>query len=150
MSWTAQTFFYKKKPGGGGSFRGSKNQKSGNVINCPEKLFKKNPGGGGSFKGHIFKVREISWTAEKIDTFFCNPRMERGGGGRERGDMEGEREREAGREGGARAKPGNQLVLYNNCWNKITATTYLILKRKRSASMRRYVFTRSTLSVSAF
>ena len=26
------------------------------------------------------------------------------------GDREGEREREAGREGGARAKPGNQLV----------------------------------------
>ena len=41
-----------------------------------------------------------------------NPRMERGGGGgRERGDREGEREREAGREGEARAKPGNQLVV---------------------------------------
>ncbi len=33
--------------------------------------------------------------------------MERGRGGRE-----GEREREAGREGGARAKPGDQLVKY--------------------------------------
>ena len=42
--------------------------------------------------------------------------MERGrggreGGDREGGDREGEREREAGRQGGARAKPGNQLVL---------------------------------------
>ena len=39
-----------------------------------------------------------------------NPRMERGRGRLEGGDREGEREREAGREGGARAKPGNQLV----------------------------------------
>ena len=38
------------------------------------------------------------------------PRMERGCGGREGGDREGERESEAGREGGARAKPDNQLV----------------------------------------
>ena len=37
--------------------------------------------------------------------------MERERGGREGGDREGERERDAGREGGARAKPGNQLVL---------------------------------------
>ena len=36
--------------------------------------------------------------------------MERGRGGWEGGDSEGEREREAGMEGGARAKPGNQLV----------------------------------------
>ena len=36
-----------------------------------------------------------------------NPRMERGRGGREGGDREGEREREAGRVGEARAKPGN-------------------------------------------
>ena len=36
--------------------------------------------------------------------------MERGRGGREVGDREGEMEREAGREVGARAKPGNQLV----------------------------------------
>ncbi len=36
-----------------------------------------------------------------------NPRMERGRGGREGGGREGEREREAGRKGGARAKPGN-------------------------------------------
>ena len=36
--------------------------------------------------------------------------MERGRGGREGGGKEGEREREAGREGRARAKPGNQLV----------------------------------------
>ena len=33
-------------------------------------------------------------------------------GWREGGDKEGVREREAGREGGARAKPGNQLVYY--------------------------------------
>ena len=39
--------------------------------------------------------------------------MEGGRGGREGGDREGEiRERETGREGGARAKPGNQLVYY--------------------------------------
>ena len=44
--------------------------------------------------------------------------MERGRGGRE-----GERERKAGREGGARAKPGNQLVhtyhiiLYNSIYS---------------------------------
>ena len=31
-------------------------------------------------------------------------------GGREGVDRDGEREREAGREGGARAKPGNPLV----------------------------------------
>ena len=42
-----------------------------------------------------------------------NPRIERGRGGREGWDREGEREKEAGREGGARAKPGNQLVSYN-------------------------------------
>ena len=44
---------------------------------------------------------------KSIPFFNPPPRMERGRGGRE-----GEREREAGREGGARAKPGNQLV-YN-------------------------------------
>ena len=37
--------------------------------------------------------------------------MERGADGREGGDRVGEREREAGREGGARAKLGNQLVI---------------------------------------
>ena len=42
-----------------------------------------------------------------------NSRMGRGRGGREGGDREGEREREAVREGGARAKPGNQLVMYS-------------------------------------
>ena len=31
------------------------------------------------------------------------------------GGREGEREREAGREGGARAKPGNQLVVNKLC-----------------------------------
>ena len=36
--------------------------------------------------------------------------MEGGRGGREGVDREGEREREAGRERGARAKSGNQLV----------------------------------------
>ena len=43
---------------------------------------------------------------------FLNPPpwMERGRGGREGGDREGKREREACREGGARAKPSNQLV----------------------------------------
>ena len=43
-----------------------------------------------------------------------NPRMERGKGGRERGGREGEREREAGTEGEARAKLGNQLVIYKD------------------------------------
>ena len=38
-----------------------------------------------------------------------NPRIERGRGGWEGGGREGEREREASREGGARAKPGNQM-----------------------------------------
>ena len=38
-------------------------------------------------------------------------RMEKGRGGREGGDREGEREKEASREVGARAKPGNQLVV---------------------------------------
>ena len=42
--------------------------------------------------------------------------MERGRSGREGGRKgEGERDREAGREGGARAKPGNQLVNYIMC-----------------------------------
>ena len=39
-------------------------------------------------------------------------------GGREGGDRAGEREREARREGGAGAKPGNQLV-YNNIIKKL-------------------------------
>ena len=43
--------------------------------------------------------------------------MERGRGGRDGGDREREREREAGREGGARAKPGNQLVIYKIRFN---------------------------------
>ena len=73
----------KKNPVGGGSFRGSKNQKSGKFQELPRK---------------------------SIHFFNPPPRVERGRGGQEGGDREGEREREAGREGGARAKPGNQLV----------------------------------------
>ena len=45
--------------------------------------------------------------------FNLPPRVERGGRTGGRGQGEREREREAGREGGARAKPGNQLVLHN-------------------------------------
>ena len=75
----------KLKPGGGGSFRGSKNQKSGKFHELLRKLI-----------------------------HFSNPppRMERGRGGREGGDREGEREREAGKEGGARAKPGNHAASF--------------------------------------
>ena len=40
--------------------------------------------------------------------------MEIGTGGREGGDREGEREREAGGEGGSLAKSGNQLVTNKN------------------------------------
>ena len=69
---------------GGRSFTGSKNQKSGKFHELPRTLI------------HFFNP---------------TPRMERGKGGREGGYREGEREREAGREGGARAKPGNPLVI---------------------------------------
>ena len=53
-------------------------------------------GGGGSFRGSKkSKVREMSWTAQKINTFFNPPpRMERGKGGREGG-----RKGEGGRQG---------------------------------------------------
>ena len=70
----------KKKTGGGGSFRASNNQKSG-------------------------KFHELPRTS--IHFFNPPPRMERGRGGWEGGDWEGEREREAGKEVGARAKPGS-------------------------------------------
>ena len=72
-------------PGGShGVFRGSKNQKSGKCHELPRK---------------------------SIHFFNPPPRMERGRGRREGGDREEKRERETGREGGARAKPGNQLVI---------------------------------------
>ena len=64
---------------------GQKNQKSGKFHELPRK-----------------SIKNVN----------APPRMERGSGGREGGDREGEREMEAGREGGARAKPGNQLVCY--------------------------------------
>ena len=44
---------------------------------------------------------------KSIHFFNPPPRMERGRGVREGGDREGEREREASREEGARAKSGN-------------------------------------------
>ncbi len=53
-------------------------------------------------RGNFMNCRE--------NRYIFPPRMERGRGGREGSDREGERETEAGREGGARAKPGNQLV----------------------------------------
>ena len=70
-------------------------------------------GGGGSIRGSkndqkSEKFHELS--RKSIHFFNPPPRMERGRGGREGGGREGEREMEAGREGGARAKPGNQLV----------------------------------------
>ena len=43
--------------------------------------------------------------------------MEGRRGGRDGGDRELEMEREAGKEGGARAKPGNQLVTYKIRFN---------------------------------
>ena len=93
-------------------------------MNCTEnkkqKLVFKNPGGrNGSFRGSTNKkCHELP----RKSIPFCNapspPRMERERGGREGGDRAGEREREARREGGARAKPGNQLV-YNNIIKKL-------------------------------
>ena len=51
---------------------------------------------------------------KSIPFFLPPPRMERvrATEGRTGGDREGEREREPGKEGGARAKPGNQLVIH--------------------------------------
>ena len=69
--------------GWGGSFRGSKNQKSWKCHELPRKsIIFLNPGGGGV---KVLGVN-ILLTAEKIDNFF-NPPV-----------------------GGARAKRGNQLV----------------------------------------
>ena len=67
-----------------GVFRESKNQKSGKFHELPRKSI-----------------------------HFVNPpsRVERVMDGREGGDRDGEREMVADREGGARAKPGNQLVV---------------------------------------
>ena len=79
---------YKKfdPPQGGlvGVFGCQKNKSPGNVMNCPENRY-------------IFVTPSEDGEKEG-----------RTGGG----DREGEREREAGREGGARPKPGNQLVHY--------------------------------------
>ena len=74
-------FFYPPDPKGGarGAFRGSKIQKSGKCHELPRKsiiLKKKNPtpgGPNGDFRGlAIQKVREMSWTAQKINNLF-NP-----------------------------------------------------------------------------
>ena len=88
-------------------------------MNCPEyflKFFKKNPvGEGGSFRGSKNKKSGKFHELPRKSIHFFNPPPLRGwreGGadGREGGDSERERERQAGREGGVRAKPGNQLV----------------------------------------
>ena len=44
-------------------------------MNCPEKknLTHPTPGGGGLGVKISTKVREISWTAEKIDKYFFTP-----------------------------------------------------------------------------
>ena len=74
-------FFDPPDPKGGarGAFRGSKIQKSGKCHELPRKsiIKKKNhptPGGpSGDFRGlAIKKVREMSWTAQKINNLF-NP-----------------------------------------------------------------------------
>ena len=76
-----QQFFFLNPVGGGGSFRGSKNQKSGKFHELPRKSI-----------------------------IFLTPSEDGEGGVDGTG-----REREAGREGGARAKPGNQLVVNKMC-----------------------------------
>ena len=70
------------QPQGGQSwnFRGSNNQKSGKCHELSRKAIKMSlthptPGDSGGLRGgglgvNISKVREISWTAEKIDNFF--------------------------------------------------------------------------------
>ena len=93
-----------------GVFRVSKNQKSGK-CRTTQKIVKQKlkPGGGGVevLGGQKIKSREISMNCRENRYIFFNPppRMERG-----RGGGEGERKRQVGREGGARAKPGNQQV----------------------------------------
>ena len=66
-----------------------------------------------------------------------NPRMERGRGGREGGREEVRTgrhgEREAGRSGGARAKPGNQLVTYISVVFLIRAGCRLFLSNSERA-----------------
>ena len=80
-------------------------------MNCPENPIKKNPDGGRSFRGSTNQKSGKFHELPRKSIHFLTPlRGWREGGGREGGDREGEREREAGREGGARAKPGNQLV----------------------------------------
>ena len=59
-------------PGGHmGVFRGQKNQKSGKWHELPRKhIFVISPGGGEEvLEVNILKVREISWTAQKINIF---------------------------------------------------------------------------------
>ena len=70
-----------------GILGGSKNQKSGKCHNCPEKKLT-HPGGsrcwgGGGVGVNVSKVREISRTAEKIDTKNVTPTppLPTGGGG---------------------------------------------------------------------
>ena len=105
-----------KTPVGGGSFRGSKNQNSGKCQELPRTspfFFKPRWEGVDVLGGQTIKSPGNVMNCRKNRYIFCNPppRMERGRGRREGGDREAEMEREAGREGGARAKPGNQLVI---------------------------------------
>ena len=130
-----QTFFDPPDPKGGarGAFRGSTIQKSGKCHELPRKsIIKKKkhptPGGpSGDFRGlAIQKVREMSWTAQKINNLF-NPRrtlwlgalglnITRGGGsflgthgGREGGMRKvGVRVLEGRKVGGCRRKEGRR------------------------------------------
>ena len=76
----------------------------------------------GNFRGQNFKVysgfkKYLGNASYPTQIFWAkpgNPWMEGRTGGRK-----GEREREAGREGGARAKPGNQLVNFNIMLQKV-------------------------------
>ena len=61
----------------------------------------------------VFRSLKVVTNGDKDEADVCRVSVfqtsREGTGGR------GEREREAGREGGARAKPGNQLVIYSPC-----------------------------------
>ena len=56
-------------------------------------------------------------------------------GGDREGDREGERERAAGREGGARAKPGNQLVTYKSGGRR-SVIDYILIRRNNISKVK--------------
>ena len=63
----------------GGILGGQQFKSPGNVMNCPENqyIFLKphpTPGGpNGDFRGSKIQVREMSWTAQKINNLFLTP-----------------------------------------------------------------------------